>query len=266
MSRILAFIRAAWLTAVSYRTGIVFSLLALGATFVPVYFVSQALQPVVAESINTEGGDYFAFLLLGLIVMAFVIASVGTFPSRLSSTIATGTFEAVMATPTSLPEFVLGQVGYDIIWSGLRSTLMLGAGLLLGIHVAWSGAPLALLVVGLIIFCYLAVGVFAGAAVLVFRTSGPIVPGVVTATALLGGVYYSTSVIPSWIQNVSTIIPLTYGLRAVRRLLLEGASFAAVRYDIAVLFAFTAGLLVVAAATFAWALRYAKRAGTLSHY
>jgi ABC-type polysaccharide/polyol phosphate export permease len=61
-------------------------------------------------------------------------------------------------------------------------------------------------------------------------------------------------------------MPLTYGLRALRGLLLEGASPAAVAGDVAVLAAFAAALLAAGALVFAAALRYARGAGTLAQY
>jgi ABC-2 type transport system permease protein len=89
---------------------------------------------------------------------------------------------------------------------------------------------------------------------------------VLTISALLGGVYYPTHVIPSWLHEASAVLPLTYGLRALRRTLLDGASLASVASDVTTLAVlglvlFSAGILV-----FAWALHYARRAGTLAQY
>jgi ABC-2 type transport system permease protein len=266
MRRILALTRATWLTAVSYRMGMVFSVLALVVTVIPVYFVSQALQPVVAESIQNEGGNYFAFLVLGLASMTFVLAAVGAFPARLSSAISSGTLEAVLATPTRIPEFVVGLIGYDLLWAGVKAGLVVLAGVILGVGFVWQALPIVVLVAGLAIVGYIAIGVIAGGLVLLFRTSGPIVPGVVAATSLLGGVYYSTSVIPSWIHRLSDFIPLTYALRSVRRLFLDGVPMGEVRDDVALLAAITGVLVVLGWVSFGLALRYAKRTGTLSHY
>lgn len=266
MIRILALTRATWLTAVSYRMGMVFSVLALVVTIVPVYFVAQALQPVVAESIRQEGGDYFAFLVLGLAAMAFVVAAVGAFPTRLSSAISSGTLEAVLATPTRTTEFIVGLIGYDLVWAGAKAGMILLAGVILGVEFVWQALPMVIVVLGLATTGYVAIGVVAGAVILLFRTAGPIVPGVVAATSLLGGVYYSTSVIPSWIHYLSEIIPLTYALRAARRLFLDGVSLGAVRDDVAVLAVLTGVLVALGWVSFLLALRYAKRTGNLSHY
>ena len=51
MRKILALVRVYWLTHTSYRMNVVFSVLGLGALFVPVYLVANALQPVVEPSI-----------------------------------------------------------------------------------------------------------------------------------------------------------------------------------------------------------------------
>ncbi len=83
---------------------------------------------------------------------------------------------------------------------------------------------------------------------------------------LLGGVYYPTKVIPSWIEYIADWVPLTYGLRALRRLLLEGASFSSVLPDVLTLTAFGLALSSASVVAFAIALRYAKRSGTLAQY
>jgi ABC-type multidrug transport system permease subunit len=73
-------------------------------------------------------------------------------------------------------------------------------------------------------------------------------------------------VIPSWIQRVSDWVPLTYGLRALRRALLEGWTMRQILPDVEMLVLFDAVLLMGSVAAFALALRYARRAGTLAQY
>jgi ABC-2 type transport system permease protein len=85
-------------------------------------------------------------------------------------------------------------------------------------------------------------------------------------SGLLGGVYYPTTVIPSWLEHLSVLVPATYALRAARSLLLTGAPVVEVAADLLILVGYTALLLVLTGATFAFALRYARSAGTLSQY
>jgi ABC-type multidrug transport system permease subunit len=92
------------------------------------------------------------------------------------------------------------------------------------------------------------------------------VPAALTASALLGGVYYPTHVIPSWLEHLSTLVPLAPALRIVRRLLLQGAPVMDVRTDVALLAAQAAVLAAVGTLVLGTALRHARRAGTLGQY
>ncbi len=266
MGESLALLRASWMTATSYRLAMILSVVGLAATIVPVYFVSSALQPMMAERIATEGRQYFSFVLIGMIVLSFVGASISTPASAVGSGIATGTLEALLATRASLPAVLTGLVSYSFIWTALRSALLLSIGAVLGANLVPAGWFAALLIFALILLAHIPIGLIAAALVLAFRTAGPLPQGVMILSGLLGGVYYPTHVIPSWIQRVSDFIPLSYGLRALRRTLLDGAPFSAVASDVAILALFAAALGAAGVTAFSLALRYARRAGTLAQY
>jgi ABC-2 type transport system permease protein len=266
MRSIAALTRASFLSAASYRLGMVISIAALLASFVPVYFVADALQPMVAESIRNEAGQYFGFLVVGMCAVSLMTTAVSAIPGALSGSISSGTMEALLVTRTPLSQVLIGLVGYGLLWSGLRAGILIVGASIVGVPVVWGAVPAVLAVATLLVAAYFAVGLVAAALVLVFRTSGPLTTAVIAVSGLLGGVYYSTTVIPSWLQDLSALVPLTYALRAARMLLLKGASLPEVSQDIAILTGQSALLLVVSVALFASALRYARSAGTLSQY
>ncbi|HEV2131434.1 MAG TPA: ABC transporter permease [Longimicrobiaceae bacterium] len=266
MREALALVRASWLSAVSYRLSMAFSLAGLVAIVVPVYFVARALQPLLAEAIATEGGQYFAFVLIGMITLNYLADAVHALPGAIRSGVNTGTLEALLSTPARLPSLLGGMTAYDFIWTSIRSVVFLLAGWVLGAQYAWDSVLGAVGILFLIVLSYLPFGLLTAAMVLAFRTSGPLPRLVLLLSGLLGGVYYPTTVIPSWLQYVSDAIPLTYGLRALRQVFLEGIPLAAVATDVAILAAFTAVLLAVGVWAFSAALRYARRTGTLAQY
>lgn len=266
MREALALVRASWLSAVSYRLSMAFSIAGLVAMVVPVYFVANALQPLLAEAIATEGGQYFAFVLVGMITLSYLADAVHTLPSAIRGGVNTGTLEALLSTPASLPSVLAGMTAYDFIWTSIRAVVLLLAGWVLGAEYAWDRVLLAVGILFLIVLSYLPFGLLAAAMMLAFRTSGPLPRLVLLLSGLLGGVYYPTKVIPSWLQYVSDAIPLTYGLRALRQVFLEGMPLAAVTADLAILAACTAVLLAVSVWAFSGALRYARRTGTLAQY
>jgi ABC-2 type transport system permease protein len=266
MREALSLIRASWNTALSYRLSMLLSLVSLLVTVVPLYFVANALQPVMAHSIATQGGEYFGFLLVGMIAFSFIMTAVNAVPGVIGSGINTGTLEALLSTRAPLPAILLGLVGYNFAWTGIRALLLLAAGVVLGVHLAWGAWLSSFAILVLIVLAYLPVGLIAAALVLAFRTTGPLPSAVLVLSGLLGGVYYPTQVIPSWIQRLSDLVPLTYGLRALRRTLLEGAPFAAVASDVATLIGFVLFLTAVSLFALSEALHYARRTGTLAQY
>lgn len=266
MHSALALLRASYLTAASYRMALILSFVALFVSVVPIYFISGALQPVVAESIATEGGQYLGFLIVGLAGIYAVSTAVGALPGAIAGSIGSGTLEALLVTRTPLPSTLLGMISYPVLVGVLRAVVMMVGGTLVGVEISWTALPLAALVFLLLIIAYLGFGLVAGALVLIFRTSGPLVTAVTAGSGLLGGVYYSTTVIPAWLQDLSAFVPLTYGLRALRMLLLGGAPFTEVMNDISVLTAMALGLFLSCSAIFLAALRYARASGTLSQY
>jgi len=266
MRAILAFMRVSWLTASSYRVSMVLSLLTVVGSVIPVYFIAKALQPMMSSTIQGEGHQYFAFLLIGSLTFTFIPLAVSSLPNTITSSITNGTMETVLGTPTNLPTMIVGMMGYNFAWTGLRAALMLLSGWVLGASISWIQLPSAMLVLALIIMAYIPIGLMSAAAYLAFRTAGPIAMGVMVISSLLGGVYYPTHVVPSWLEHVSGLIPLTYGLRALRRVLLEGASLMSVRSDIGILLLMTVILFAAGGWMFAAAMRYARRTGSLSYY
>jgi ABC-2 type transport system permease protein len=264
--KVVALVRAAWLTAFSYRLETFFSFVGLIVAVVPMYFISGALQPMMAGVIRDEAPQYFAYVLVGLISYGFIQTSVNALHGALAGEISTGSFEALLSTPTPITALLAGMIGQAFSMTAIRSAVVFAAASVIGAHVVWSGGPTALLILGLIVLSYLPFGILAAALVLAFRTTGPFPSLVLNVSTLLGGVYYPTTVIPSWLERLSAFVPLSYGLRALRRSLLDGASITASIRDLSVLMIATVILMALSLAVFSWALGFAKRAGTLAQY
>jgi ABC-2 type transport system permease protein len=220
----------------------------------------------MAESIRDQGHEYFGFLIMGMVAFLFVSGAVTALPSAVGSAIRTGTLEAMFSTPASLASLLVGFVVYPFSWIGVRASVLVVGAWTLGADIAWSHLPTAAAILALIILSHVPFGLLAAAAILAFRTAGPLGTIVLTLSGLLGGVYYPTHVIPSWIESLSAALPLTYGLRALRRVLLDGASLGAVTSDLLICSAYGVILFGVATLVFTTSLRYARRSGTLAQY
>lgn len=266
MRAVLALMRAAWLTATSYRVATLLSLAGLLASIVPLWFIADAVQGIAQEAIRPEGDRYFGFVVLGIAATYVIAAAVSAVPSAIAGSIGSGTFEALLVTRTPLPLLLGGMAGYPLTLSLVRAALLVLAAVLLGTELRWVMLPFAGLVVALLIAAYAAIGLVAGSLVLVFRTSGPLITAVIAGSGLLGGVYYPTSVIPGWLQRLADLVPLTHGLRAIRRVLLGDASVGEVMPDVALLALIAVTGLALGSLALLAALRRARTVGTLSQY
>ena len=77
------------------------------------------------------------------------------------------------------------------------------------------------------------------------------------------GVYAPVDVLPTWLQVLSPVSPMTYVLHAVRAGLLEGAPPGAVVGDLAILVVMGVALVPAGLLVFRAAERYARRTGRL---
>lgn len=268
MRSALALIQASWRTQRSYRVSIILSILMLGVTVLPVYFVSQALQPYMAPSIADQGQNYFGFLVIGMIALMFVSTTVNSIPDSIGAGIGNGTLEALLATRASIPSLLGGMVGYSFLWTAVKGVLFLALAMALGLHLSFGASLSGLLILALIVLAHVPFALLAASLVLAFRTNASIPSAVMIASGLLGGVYWSMSarVIPHWVQVMSNYVPLAPGLRALRQTLLEGASLSAVMPDVLLLIGFVVMLNALGCLAFVEALRYARRSGTLAQY
>lgn len=266
MREVLALIWAQWRTNLSYRVRMAYSLVGIVVSVVPLFFIAGAVQPVMANAISGEGGQAFGFLLVGLSAVGMVSVSVLALPRAIGGGVGTGVLEALMATPAPLTRVFAGMSAYDLVFSLATTLLTLGIGWALGANLQPGGVIPGIAILVLITVAHYPFALFASALVLAFRTPGPLPQGVVLVSTLLGGAYYPTHVIPSWLESISTVVPLTYGLRAMRRVILEGKPLLAVLPDLAILVGAGAVLFVVGIGAMRLALRYARRNGTLAHY
>ena len=266
MHKIGALIRAGWLAATSYRFGVVMSFASLIVGVVPVYFVTRALQSTMASIIVGEGDQFFAFIIVGMASLTILSATLYALPTALQTGTSTGTIEAMLATPTGVPTLLAGLAGYDVLYALLRASVVLLAAAVMGAHLSFDRILAVLPVIALVILAHIPIGVIAAAMVLAFRTPGPLPQLVFMLSTFLGGVYYPTKVIPGAVRIISDFVPLTYGLKAIRVVLLEGKSLGSVSHELLVLAGFAIGLTIVSAVAFRAALGYARRAGTLAQY
>lgn len=266
MRAILALARVDWLVKLSYRFQTLMSIASLVVMVIPLYFVAGAVQPIMGGVIQNEGGEAFGFLLVGLATLSLVSVLISGLPAVLGAGIRTGTLEALLSTPVPMWRLLAGLMTFRFGWAALRAVISLVLGWGLGMSLVGEGLIPALLVLALTLVAHVPLALMGAAMVFAFRTAEPIPRLFVLSTTLFGGVYYPTSVIPPSLAGLADLLPMTYGLRALRRTLLQGAGLGDVSGDLIILSAITVVTMALGLLVFRVSLAYARRNGTLAQY
>jgi ABC-2 type transport system permease protein len=266
MRSALALIRANFLTAASYRLAWFMSVAGLAFQIVPTYYVGKTLDPYLGEAIKGEGSDYFGFLVMGTVAYLLLAAAVDSLPRALERGINTGTLELIFSTPSSVPSLLVGLTGYELLWATARCFVVLGAAAVFGFHPHWLRFGEAGLILLMIVVTYFGAGMMAGALIIAYRRTGQLQQAVIVGSAMIGGVLYPTKLVPPWAARFSELVPMTHGIRAVRRITIDDWPLRAVLADVGILSIFCVAFLAIGSLAMTHALRRARAEGTLSQY
>ncbi|HUG55634.1 MAG TPA: ABC transporter permease [Candidatus Limnocylindrales bacterium] len=259
LERQVALMRRYWLWELVW---IVYSI----TTSLAVAYIALAAPIITGQAADPATTSRFVlYLLIGTVSWRFL----GIVFEDIAEIIAwerwEGTIEYTFMAPVPRLTHLIGMAIGTVMRAAVISILVLFA-VMLFIPVDLSNAnPLsafALLGVGTLAF--IGLGIASACFPLMWTEKGIQMAYIVQAVVLLvSGVYYPTSVLPSWLQAISVVSPATYVIEGMRRALLDGA-------DLVALWPLVWPALLIGAISiplglrlFVAAERYAKRTGRL---
>ncbi|MGO4570641.1 ABC transporter permease [Microvirga sp. 2TAF3] len=198
-------------------------------------------NPAIETRLNIVPG------LMGTILTLTMLIFTGLSVTR---EIERGTMESLLAMPIRPVEIMLGKIAPYVVVGGLQMTLILSAAwLLFGVPIEGS-LMLLLALTMLFIIANLSVG----------YTFSTIATSQLQAmqmsfffflpNMLLSGFMFPYRGMPQWAQQVGEFLPLTHYLRIVRGIMLKGATFVDLQFDVLALALFTLAVMVLAVARF----------------
>lgn len=252
--------------ALSHRFHLVYTAAGMAFSLVSFFFIGKLLaKPGLNPHLAAYGGDYFRFVLAGVVFSGFMSTALGSFTRMVQFERWHGMLEEILLTRTSFTAMALGKTFWDLTAVLGQAALYLLCGKIL-FHADLSRAnwpaliPAAALTTG----TFLGFGMISAGCSLLWREARTAEQMVGGAFRFLAGVYFPVSLLPEGVRAVSSCLPLTYSLEAARKLMLKGASISSVANELAALAGFTALSLPAGFLFFRWALRAARRQGTLS--
>jgi ABC-2 type transport system permease protein len=265
--KIWAFIKRDFLEIISYRFQLLLSLGNMLIALLLFFYIGKIFSGSVTSYLAPYGGDYFSYVLVGLAVSNFVTVGLGTLSSEIRSAQVEGTLEALISTPTSIYIILVGSSLWSFITAfGVTILILIFGAIALNFYITVQTAFLALLILLLTFTAFLAIGMLSASFIMIFKQGNPINMIFGTLSYFLGGVLFPVETLPDFLQTLSGILPLTHSIKALRDLLLANKDLGEIGPVLINLVFFILLLAPLSIFFFQFAIKKAKREGTLIHY
>ncbi len=213
----------------------------------------------------TQGKDTVLYLVVGAMLWGFLSILFHEVSESVSWERWEGTIEYTFMAPVHRFTHLGGMCLYAIIYGIIRTGVLLVA-VALFFHLDLQNANLMAALVILVVssLSFIGLGLIAAVLPLMSPEKGSQATHIFQAVLLLiSGVYYETSILPSWIRPLSVISPATYTLRAMRAALLDGRPLGEMWSTMLLLLATGLLLIPLGLLVFHQAEIFAKKSGKL---
>ena len=250
------------LTAIRYRNGLVFEVFSPAAQLAALYYLAKA----VGGEFRPEGMSYFLFLVIGTGFYTFLLAGPHSFLRVVQESQHNGMLEVLMTTSTR--SFTLVSLSALSAFSGgaFQFLIYVLAGLVLSFSSSRIDVAGFLAVFFLSALTAFAMGLFASGLQIAIHKGSAILWLFGSSAWLLTGTMFPVGVLPVPVQAISSLLPFTHALTAMRMALVQNASPAGLTREITILFLFAVTLVPASLVFFSWTVRRARQLGTLSFY
>ena len=267
--RVWAFIERDWRLTISYRMQFFLRVISILIVVTTLFFISRIFSGFTDPRF-TQWQNPLAAWLTGLAVLNYFMTGFSSLANAIRQEQVQGTLESVLMTPISVPTVIVASSGWDFVEATFFSLLYLFFGwAFFDVHYRGSFllALVFLLLTTMVLSC---LGILSASFAMVFKRGDPFGIFLGTGSALFSGVFFPTQLIRDYagqgVAGISKILPPTYGLDGIRRVLIDGAGLSQVRNPLFTLLIFLAVLLPFSLWVFNRAVRRAKREGSLIQY
>ena len=235
----------------------------------PVFFLGQAFSSDgQARGFAAYSGtdDYMSFILIGIVLSNFIFAVFWGMGYSLKIDMDSGVLEANWLAPVPRLLLLIGRTFANLITTGIMSAVMLTlAALLFGFNPGGSLLTASLIAVPMLVGLY-GFGFAFAALVLVLREANTLVDVSSFLVQLFTGTNFPIQALPRWMLPVAMMLPLTYGLDAIRGTVLGTRTLLPLGLEIGLLIGFMFAMLALGWAAFNALERRVRRRGTLGSH
>lgn len=214
------------------------------------------------------GGDYFTFVVIGMVVNRMLQSTLGGFGADLQRAQNRGSLEAWLVEPVPWIALPFAMSLWSIVIGVVSGTIIFAISLLMGARYDLGGLleVVPLLALGLVASS--ATGILIAGQTLVAKRASPVLQIYTLAASILGGLLFPVTLLPGWLRALSWLIPHTYVINAARMALMPEAVAGAVEVPtaLAALAIFSVVVMPLGLWSMSRWLQFGRRLGVLGGY
>lgn len=247
----------------SYRMRLLSQVLGIVFSLTLFYYLSR----IVSVRVFPSPDAYFAFVVVGLIVLRVLTSSFQTTAGTLRHELVAGTFERMVVSPFGAVAGVLSLLVFPFLLTLTLGVLSLALGaIVFGLEIQWGTAPLAVPVAVLGTMSFAPFALVIAAIALLFKQAAGATGVLLALISLVAGLYFPVAVLPDWIEWASEVQPFTPAVELLRHLLVGTEMAEPAGRALVKLAAFAAVLTPPAIWMVSRAIRICRRRATITEY
>jgi ABC-2 type transport system permease protein len=166
--------------------------------------------------------DYLSYVILGGLLYSFSVSLLMIASRALITELREGTLESLLLTPSSRKGYFLGYVAQGLMRVCIEFAVITSAGYFFGLHlhhINWTGV---LIVLVILVASTFAQALVLGSFMLYFRDTYITQNTLFVMMGLVCSITFPASFLPDGFRWIGNIMPLTYGVDALRMVWIEG--------------------------------------------
>lgn len=203
-------------------------------------YLQSLLNPIKAKIAGIIAGNpnYFEFVAPGIIAMIVMTAVLTGLAAAISREKEQGTLDGILISPINRLSIILGKALAQSIRGLIQGAIvMILAIIFFGVTIH-GNILLIILILFLGVFSFVGLGILVSALATEQETATQLLFMFQFPMLFLSGVFFPILMMPSFMQSISKIIPLTYAITALRKVMVLGAGIPDIKNEIIILLIF----------------------------